>query len=129
MEEAKVVTTPENKLEFLVLTDNRFTVIATQILREANKKFFRLFSRVADRKGRDSMQELVVWLAHTVLVYLTAMEHDKLEWNPVESFLTAFEQLLKIKQEEALKLKQELSEADEIDPAAAPTEATPTTVS
>ena len=102
------VEAPKEKavVEYLALMDNRFSTIASWVIRESHKRFMKLFMRVTDRNQRDQEREVVVWLAHTTLVYLTALEQENGSWNPTEGYLEAFDHLLKIKQAEALKLKQ-----------------------
>jgi hypothetical protein len=106
----------ETVADYLALSDPRFGTVAIQVIKEAQHKFFKLYKKTPDKDKREFGAELVVWIAHMTLVYLTMLErHDKMG-NATEVFLQAFDHMLKIKQSEIEALKRMQAPNTEVAP-------------
>lgn len=105
---------PEERVAYLALSDPRYATIATQVIREAQHKFLKLYKKTPDKGKRDLGAEMVVWISHMTLVHLTMLEQNKKMGNATAVFLQAFEHMLKIKQAEIEELKQLRTESTEV---------------
>lgn len=105
---------PEEKVAYLALSDPRYATIATQVIREAQHKFLKLYKKTPDKGKRDLGAEMVVWISHMTLVHLTMLEQNKKMGNATAVFLQAFEHMLKIKQSEIEALKRMQAPSTEV---------------